>query len=1112
MLNFIGYICGINYPLDYYSTTKKHLKKESMKKSLLLRLVLVIVAFVGITFGADAQVTTSSISGTVKDAKGALPGASVKATHTPTGTVYSVSTNNDGRYVINNMRVGGPYTIEVNFVGYHPFISKDIYLNLGESSKLDPVLVDNSVILTEVNITGSRSSVIGRNKTGTSTSVSRNQLDMLPTISRNINDFARLSPIALVRSSSTDGSPLGISFGGQSTRYNQFTIDGANSTDVFGLASNGTNGGQAGINPIPFDAIEQVQVSLSPYDVSQAGFTGGSLNAVTKSGTNEVHGTAFGTYQNQDLVGRSYTTRNKYTDFKSFQYGLSMGGPIIKDKLFFFVAYEGLNRDQPIANQPGGPDGTSRINVATAQTLKDFVMNKYGYDVGKINGINLTRKSDNIFGRIDWNINDKNKLMIRGNYVQGSNYSISDSQTAMSFYNNGYAQSNKTTSVVAELNSKFSNSASNLLRLTYTSIRDKRDPGSPFPSVSIADPVAGTFRFGADYSSQANSLNQDNFTLTDNFNLTLGSHALTFGTDNLFYKTKNIFLQGVYGDYSFTSLAGFMATPQTGMTQYQTTYSTDKSDPFAPAKIEMAQFSLYAQDVWSIRDNFRLTYGVRAEVPVYLNNPVDNPAFNASPVAVANNLVNSRTPKSTIIVTPRLGFNWDVFNNSQTQIRGGAGIFSGRVPMVWVSNQYSNTGRATIKYTANSAAITANGITFNPSSPYQGTPTTTPPTEVDLTDPNFQAPRVLKTNLAIDQKLPWGLVGTIEGTYTKTIKDILYQDMNLSPSTYTLDMGNGVTRPFYNASKIDKNYTNILYLTNTNKGYSYTVYGKLEKQFSKGWMSSVSYTIGHSFNLNDGTSSTALSNYRFAYNVNGLNNLDLATNNNDMGSRVSFMLGKKFTYGNGKFATNLGLFYNGQSGQALSYVVFGDLNGDDGSTTTTPSKSSSNNADLLFIPVDASSFITPLTNIKDPITGVTGTMTGARQYELFQQYVNSDPYLKENIGKNTKRNGTRLPWENHFDFKLVQDINIYKKSVFSFTFDIFNVGNLINKKWGQGYFSSNQVISPLNIVGYTTTGNVVKPNYTFNPSFGTDQYTGRPFAYSDYLSRWSMQIGVRVRY
>lgn len=1056
-------------------------------------LPLLIAAFL-FPFIMNAQVTTSSITGVVKSDKGeGLDGATVKAVHTPSGTIYTTVSRAGGNFTIPNMRVGGPYTVQVTFVGYQTQEYKGLNLQLGEATKLTPTLVNSAQSLADVNVVLRKNALISKDLTGTSLSVTRNEMDMLPTITRNINDFARLSPIAQVRSSSTDGSPMGISFGGQSTRYNQFAIDGANSTDIFGLSSNGTNGGQAGINPIPFDAISQLQVILAPYDVTQGGFTGGGMNAVTRSGNNTLHGSAYGYYQDQSMVGKSITTNSKYPKFSNYQYGARLGGAIIKNKLFYFVNYEGLSRSQPIANQPGGPDGISQIDVATAKTLGDYVKNTYGYDPGSINGINTTRKSNSVFARIDWNINDKTKLMVRDNYVDGSNYIISDSKASMVFGNGGYNFTTKTNSFVAELNSNISSRESNLLRFTYTSIRDKRDVGSPFPSVTISDNGA-TYKFGNEYSSQANSLDQNIYTLTDNFNIYAGKHTITLGTDNLVYTTKNVFLQGVNGDYTYKNLDGFYN--DTAMTQYQTTYSRDPKNPLGAASIKMGQFSLYAQDAFNVKDNFKLTYGVRADMPVFFNNPVSNAAFNSSEIATAKGVNNSEPPKSKILVSPRVGFNWDVHHDAKTQIRGGVGVFTGRVPMVWVSNQYSNTGVATIKYTAKGADIDANNITFNPTHPYQGTPTTTPPSEVDVTDRNFQAPRTLRANLALDQKLPWGLIATIEGVYTKTIKDISYQDINLAPASLTLDLGNGVTRPFYNSVKNSADYTNVLYLTNTNKGYSYNVYVRLEKPFSKGWTGSVAYSLGHSYGLNDGTSSTALSNFRYAYNINGLNNLDLARNNNDQGSRVTLMLAKKFTYG--KFASNLGLFYTGQSGQTLTYVFYGDLNGDDGSKVTR--YSTAGGADIMFLPTSAANF------------KASGGLTPEQEFAAFQTYVNSDPYLKSHVGKNLARNDSRLPWENHVDFKFAEEYNIVGSHKVTLSVDILNVGHLISKDWGKAYYASNQELQPLDVAGFNQTGNTVTPLYTFSPNFGSDKYTGKPWSYSDYLSRWSMQLGLRYSF
>lgn len=1067
-----------------------------LRKALQLLVIMLLPAFV------MAQVTSSSIEGTVTSETGtALEGATIKAVHEPSGTVYSTLARSGGNFTIPNMRVGGPYKITVSYVGYQPLSYDNISLDLGQPTKLTPVLIDNSSNLADVSVVSRKNSLISKNLTGTSVSVSQQEMSMLPSISRNVNDFARLSPIAQVRSSSSDGSPAGISFGGQSTRYNQFTIDGANATDIFGLSSNGTNGGQAGINPIPFDAIDQLQVILAPYDVTQGGFTGGGMNAVTRSGTNELHGSAYGFYQNQGFVGKSMDTRQPYGKFHNWQYGARLGGAIIKDKLFYFINYEGLNRSQPVANQPGsGSSSFTADDIAAAQTLSDYLKKTYNYDPGAITGLNQTRNSNSIFARIDWNINDKNKLMIRHNYVNGNNYSISDLATSMSFGNNGYTFRSKTNSTVLELNSNINSGLSNMLRLTYTSVNDKRDVGSPFPSVSISDNGV-TYKFGNEYSSQANSLDQHIATLTDNLNIYKGDHTITIGTDNQFYTTKNIFLQGLYGDYVYKSLDDFYNG--TNLNQYQTTYSTNDKDPYAPASVKMGQFGLYVQDAWNIKNNFKLTYGLRADLPVYFNKPVANQEFNDSKVAKDFNVQNNQPPKSKILLSPRAGFNWDVFHDAKTQIRGGAGLFTGRVPMVWVSNQYSNTGSATIKYKATASDIAKNGaIKFDPANPYRGTSTL--PTEIDVTDRNFVAPRTFRANLALDQKLPWGVIMTIEGVYTKTIKDILYQDLNLKAADSSISLGNGVTRPFYGYALRNANYTNILYLTNTSKGHAYNAYIRFKKEFTKGWMGSVAYSIGHSYGLNDGTSSTALSNYRYAYNINGLNNLDVARNNTDQGSRVTLMIGKQFNYG--KFSTNLGLFYTGQSGQTLSYVVYGDLNGDDGSVSN--AVSTAGGADLMYVPNDVSDF----KDVKDKSGNITSS--AASQLEAWNEYVAADPYLAANKGKNLKRNGSRLPWENHVDFKFAQDFRITGTHKITLSLDIFNVGNLISKDWGKAYYAGNQELTPLTLAGFQTTSDpkVLKPVYTFSSSHGLNKYTNKPWAYSDYLSRWNMQIGLRYTF
>lgn len=1046
-----------------------------------------------------AQVTTGSISGTIKSEEGApLEGATITAVHTPSGTKYVSASQKGGTFALSNMRVGGPYTVTITFVGYQTLTLDSIYLDLGVDTKLTPSLQSATQTLNDVVVTATGRNV-GRNLQGTSTQITQQQLQTLPTITRNIDDYTRLVPQAQARRSSTDGSTLGVSFAGENNRYNKFTIDGAEATDVFGLAASGTNGGQAALNPIPFDAIDQVKVVLSPYDVTLSGFTGGGINAVTRSGTNQFHGSVYGYNQNQNFVGKSPNDRSKFGDFKDNIYGARIGGPIIKNKLFFFINYEGEKRSQPVDNLPGS--STSLIRTSALDSLSNFLKDEskhsgWSYDPGAYNGFGKDKKSNAFFARIDWNINNKNKLTLRHNYVKGSNFVFSDGTSSMSFYNNGYNFYSKTNSTVAELNSNFSKKYANMLRLTYTAARDKRGtPGNLFPSVAITDNGA-IYNFGTEYSSQANSLDQNTFTATDNFNIYAGKHKITVGTDNTFYTSKNVFLQGLVGGYTYSSLQSFYddasGTGAAHANSYRTVYSTDPKNPKPVATIHYMQLAFYAQDAFAVNNNFNLTYGIRADIPVFSSKPAVNETFNSSEIAQTNNVATNKIPTTKLLLSPRVGFNWDVKGDKQTQLRGGVGLFTGRIPFVWISNQYGNTGIGTISSSLNDSIIGANNVHFSPVNPYQ--PATGFGPGINVTDPDFKYPRTLRTNLAIDQKLAHGFVASVEGIYTKTLQDIKYQDLNLAPSAADLILGN-TSRPFY-GSKVDAAYSSIYELSNTTEGYSYNITASISR-YTNSWSMSLAYSLGHSFTISDGTSSTAGSQYRFVYNVNGANNIDLARSNYDQGSRIIGFIGKKFTYG--KFSTNIGLVYSGQSGQPFSYVYFGDINGDDGSTTSRAFTSSGN--DLMYLPTDASDFVEH------------GGITAADQFTAFQAYEQSDKYLRDHIGAITKRNAARLPWENHFDLKLEQGFAFYKQHTLSVIANIFNVGNLISKKWGRAYFVSNQEVQPLNVDHFEVqTNGSIKPYYYFNPTFGLNQYTNKPWTYSDYLSRWSMQIGLRYSF
>jgi hypothetical protein len=1079
-----------------------------MKNYLLLFSFLFTLNF------ASAQITTGSIAGTVRDSKGEfLIGTSVRATHVPSGTVYGSSTNANGQFTIPNMRVGGPYTIVISYVGFNSKTFNDITVNLGNALKLDVVLQSQTGTLAEVSVTGTKNSVISSERSGTSTRVGITELQQLPTITRNIQDFARLTPQATVTSSNTNGAPTGISFGGMNSKYNRFTVDGATASDVFGLSSTGTNGGQASANPIPLDAIQEMQIVVAPYDVTYVGFAGGGINAVTKSGTNSFHGSAYTYLQNQNAIGKSVTTNLKYADFEKTIYGASLGGPIIKDKLFFFGNFEHSKNSTPLAFDPTQTGSGSKFNPAVLEDLRNYVIQKYSFDPGSYSTINKTTPSTTIFGRLDWNINDKNKLTLRHSYVDASDLVISRAVGTITFGNSGYTFASKTNSSVLELNSSFSNNASNVFRLTYNRVRDAR-VAADFPSIFIQDRTNSlNYNIGAENSSARNSLAQDNFSITDNFTLYKGIHTITLGTNNDFYNANNVFLQNYYGYYTYASIDAFknsdpskLADPSKAVppTAYIAGYSTAGGADNAASIIHAAQFRVYAQDAMQVNEKFKFTYGVGLELPMFFNKPLTNTAFNNSALAQRYNVATDRTVTPTLYITPRMAFNWDIKGDATSQLRGGGGIFTGPTPFVWLSNQFGGTGVNSIRYNPTGTALSAIRFNYNPNDPHLGAtiPASTTPTatEIDVTDRDFKFPTIFRANLALDQKLPfWGLIGTVEGLYSKTFNNINYQNLNIAAQNGVTTIGN-TTRPYYNFTRADNNYTDVIYLTNTNKGYTYNVTAQIQKPFTRGWTGSVAYTYGDAFSVSDGTSSTALSNWRFVYNTNGLNSPDLSRANFSPASRVVGYVAKSFKYANNKLATNVGVVYIGQSGQAFSYLYSGNVNGDDVSSRTQAQ-------DLAYIPatIQQAQFVSfQRTNADNTVT----TVTPAQQWADFQDFVKNNSYLSNHQGQNSTRNGDRMPWENHIDLKVSQDFYFAKQHKLEISVDIQNIGNLLKKDWGRGYYLGNQSYNLFTAVGQTRT-----PTFTFDATkLSNVDGNLRPYSINDFSSRWRGQISARYSF
>lgn len=1044
---------------------------------------LLLAFCIGLFTSVYGQVTTSSLSGRTIDNSGILPGAIIQARHEPSGTTYQTVANEDGRFLIQGMRTGGPYTVVVSLIGYNKYTQNNINLRLGETYDIQAIVLSSSdKELGEVVVTANRRDIFDGKKTGAASNFSTSQINNTASVSRSVYDVTKLVPQASVTGS-------GMSFAGSNNRYNSFQIDGTVNNDVFGLSSSGTNGGQAGANPISLDAIEEIQVVIAPFDVRQSGFTGGGINAITKSGTNTFHGSAYGYYNNQNFIGKTpgdVSGRTKLGDQSSKTYGATFGGPIIKNKLFFFGNVEQVKETYPSTNNIGTQ--SSSLNTGEVDQIITKIKDLTGgYNGGGYGSQDIDTKSTKVLGRIDWNINAHNKFTARYSYLDGRKLVFSNKPAAALLNNSGYYMNNKTHSFVAELNSTFNDRWSNEFRFGYTRVRDSRDAvGQAMPYVTIKNLTGGTsLSFGTETYSTANSLDQDIFTLTDNLSWVKGNHVFTFGTHNEFFNMKNLFIANNYGSYVYSSLNDFLTvgtTTEVLPESYSYSYSREDitgTKKWAP-EFGAAQLGFYAQDDWTISNKLKLTYGLRADIPIFFDKPRANDVFNNSETAKEHNLATDQMPKTRILWSPRVGFRYNVDEENKTILRGGVGIFTGRVPFVWVSNSFSNTGIEYARTSMSKAADFPSDFKFNanPSNQYVKSGTLT--SEVDVMNKNFKFPSVFRANLAVDQILPGGIKGSLEAMYSKTLNNILYENLNYQQSG-TLNRG-GDNRPVY--SKVDPNFTQIVYLKNTSKGFTYNVTAKLEKEFDFGLDVMAAYTYGKAKSLNDGSSSQAYSNWKYNTTYYGDGKPELTYSTFDVRNRIIASVSYTKEYAK-NMATTVSLFYNGQNGGRYSLIYSNDLNGDGYAGN-----------DLLYIPTD------------DELAGMTFSdiskgPTANQQKDAFTAWINGNKELRDSKGTHLKRNQMRMPFEHHFDFHIAQQffMNVAgRRHTLEVTFDILNVGNLLNKKWGMyNQTNTGYDLNPINQVVNKTTGAV---SYNFYDP-------GKMYKNTDFSSRWRSQIGVR---
>ena len=1004
-----------------------------------------------------------------------LPGANIIAVHLPTGTKYGTMTQDNGKYNIPNMRIGGPYKIEVTFLGFKPEVRKGVFLLLGQKFKLDFVLKEESSALDEVVITSTnKNSIINSGRTGSSTNIGERQLKTLPTISRSISDFTRLTP-------SSDGN----SFGGGNNKMNNLSLDGSIFNNPFGL-DGGTPGSQTNAQPISLDAIDQVQVSLAPYDVTSSGFTGASINAVTKSGTNEFHGSIFGFFRNQDLTGSKVNGNSLFkAKLDHTQAGLSIGGPIIKDKLFFFAngeferrkdlasGFRANNGSEPVGN------GVSRVLRSDLIAVSDALSN-IGYNTGGFENLLHRTNNEKFIIKLDWNINDNNSLTATYNQLNALRdksahptafFNRGPNQNTLQFQNSGYTINNKIQSFLVELKSNFGNKFSNNLQAGYTHFDDFRTPMStPAPSITILKDGSPYIIAGMEPFSIHNKLNQKVFQVTDNFKIYAGDNTITLGFAFEKYMFDNSFNLGTYGargtffptsgsvadfltyatDNSANGLAAAFATAQAA-------YDTNNANnSWALAQTNVGQTALYAQNELQVNDDLILTFGLRITQPNYFNTEskiqenIDRnccydpsiPYFDANGNSV---LYDSKTlPKRNWLISPRFGFNYDIKGDNTQQLRGGLGVFSGRLPFVWIGNQVQNV---------NSFFYT-------------------------VVDPSFKFPQVFRADIGYDRKFDNGWTTSFDVLYSKTMDAIFATNIGLDKPTGSLS-GPG-SRPIYTAGDVTNNAWAI---TNTSLGETFNFTAQVKKSWENGVFVSLAYDY---LDARDAISPTEeITNATFGANP-ALGNVNIARENASKFGHKHRIVGsatKSFEYGDGKWKTSIATFFEYTETGRYSYIYGGDINGD-GSAQN----------DLIYI---------PKSNEISSMNFTGNALAQADQRVALENYILQDKYLNSHRGSFASRNASLAPWFSNWDVRLAQDYNLGENNSkkIQFTIDILNFGNLLNSSWGV-----RQIPVNTQIIG-VTVDNSGNPTYSFD--------TTQKSTFTDdlsLLSRWQMQFGLRYTF
>ena len=1098
-----------------------------MKHSIKIVVLAVIAMMVGIV--SYAQVTTATITGRVSDKDGAVVGAAVIATHTPTGARYYSVSDANGNYRISGVVPGGPYTVAVDMLGYRESQTQGVYAPLGEAVVVNTTVVAEDLSLeAAVLVADAETSGMDIRRSGTGTAVSQKMMSALPTVNRSMNDVMKLTPQA---ASTTNG----LAIGGGNYRSSYVTVDGAAFNNAFGIGSNLPAGG----SPISLDALEQMSVNITPFDVRHSGFTGGAINAVTKSGTNQFHASVYDYFSNQELQGHKVEDKTlTISNFLNHTIGASIGGPIIKNKLFFFV-----NGEYTWDNVPGSSkvvsSGAGRVganfnpNDGTVVRPTDTFMNevitylgdKYNYNPGRYQGYSLKTPDYKLMARLDWIINDANKLNVRFSHTHNY-YSSSPSSSvnpivpnpydrnnygrlsnyAQFFESSRYYQEQNFTTLAAELNSRINNKVSNMFRVTWSKQNEPRSfEGGAFPTVDILEPyVNGNTNvnalltsFGPDPFTYGNLREVNTYVVTDEVSVVKDINTFTFGLQFEYDKTKNGYMQGGLGYYVYDSWEDFKAGGEPAAFAITHSNRDDLSQVY-PA-FEYMQASWYAQDEINISDYFKLTAGLRFELPIY---PEIKGNENKEFLALGSRSVNSLTghstadmPRSVPNVSPRIGFNWDVLKNRDLILRGGAGLYTGRIPFVWIVSVAGNSNCLQAQYILPRGSQ-AKYPTFHDNvndiltDIYGGTfqaQDLAAPTAATIIDKNLKMPTTIKTSLAADVRLPWGIKGTIEGIYNKDINTVASLRLGYKKAEGGLVLpGEPAGRSKWSSEGIKNSQNGTVapyYLTNKTldgkslpNGHYYSVTAQLSKDFNWGLSLMAAYTRSGSKSIQEGYGDQVSSLFSGGnYAVNGSNEPELG--NSAFVSPNRFIANVSWKIQEGKNATTIGLFYEGYnhcyignySYTRYSYVL-GKLTGEGGSNN------------LMYIFTDPELHNLPFASEENKAE--------------FLQFLATDSYTKNHRGEYSIRGAKTAPWQGRINLKLTHDFNFNvcgRNNTLQLGVDILNVANLINSDWGL-----TKQISTENILNYSGG------KYTFNKPTVT--------SYKSTACTWQMLLSAKLSF